>query len=192
MPDVVREYIEVHVLRLKLRPGARLERLVELVHRAVPYPVVLAVEQGERPSLTHLSLVHKRWSQGETGRTVLDGEVVSVAWDSAKDTAHAAVFLEGLPLERQPTSNLHALYQGWIDLLLTLQAARRTGTFSLRHRPEEGRVRREALRECARLDEEIDRLRSAARNEKQVPRLVELNLELRRAEAARVAALKEL
>ena len=39
--DEVREYIEIAVLQLVLRPGAQAERLTELVHRAVPYPVLL-------------------------------------------------------------------------------------------------------------------------------------------------------
>src|ERR1019366_9481006 len=38
--DDVREYLEIAVLRLTLRVGAKTRRLVELVHRAVPYPVL--------------------------------------------------------------------------------------------------------------------------------------------------------
>ena len=78
--DDVREYLEIAVLRLTLRAGAKAARLVELVHRAVPYPVLLSTEQGERAGL---SLAHKRWSQGEAGKTVLEGEVVAVEWDGA-------------------------------------------------------------------------------------------------------------
>ena len=38
--DEAREYLEVAILRLVLRATARLGRLIELVHRAVPYPVM--------------------------------------------------------------------------------------------------------------------------------------------------------
>ena len=75
--DDVREYLEIAVLRLSLRAEAKATRLVELVHRAVPYPLLLLTEQGER---TGLSAAHKRWSQGEAGRTVLEGDVVAVEW----------------------------------------------------------------------------------------------------------------
>src|SRR5215471_9089539 len=37
--DDSREYLEIAVLQLVLRDGAKATRLVELVHRAVPYPV---------------------------------------------------------------------------------------------------------------------------------------------------------
>lgn len=62
--DDAREYLEIAVLRVMLRAAAKVGRLIELVHRAVPYPVLLVAEQGERALL---SLAHKRWSQGEGG-----------------------------------------------------------------------------------------------------------------------------
>lgn len=43
--DTLREYLEIVVLRLTLRAGAKAARLVDLVHRAVPYPVLLLTEQ---------------------------------------------------------------------------------------------------------------------------------------------------
>ena len=67
--DSNREYLEIAVLKLTLRTGAPTERLTKLVHRAVPYPVLLIAWQGDA---SELSLAHKRWSQGEAGKTVLD------------------------------------------------------------------------------------------------------------------------
>ena len=72
--DQVREYLEIAVLKLNFRSGARAERIIELVHRAVPYPVVLVSWNEVRPVI---SLAHKRWSQGEEGKTVLDGDIVA-------------------------------------------------------------------------------------------------------------------
>src|SRR6266566_341575 len=57
--DDVREYLEIAVLRLTLRATAKATRLVELVHRAVPYPLLLLTERGERPGL---SAAHTPWS----------------------------------------------------------------------------------------------------------------------------------
>ncbi len=187
--DDVRDYLEIAVLHLTMRSAAKVGRLVELVHRAVPYPVLLVAEQAER---VHLSVAHKRWSQGEAGRTVLDGEVVGVEWDGAGDDPHRAAFDEALALGRQPRGTLFALYQGWIDTLLALQAARRMGVFAKLGSADRAAQRREALLECERLEAEIARLRAAAAREKQMPRQVELNLELKRVEASRTAALARL
>ena len=187
--DDVREYLEIAVLRLSLRAEAKATRLVELVHRAVPYPLLLLTEQGER---TGLSAAHKRWSQGEAGRTVLEGDVVAVEWDTERDAERWPTFRDALALGRQPQVSLHALYQGWVDTLLALHAARVTGAFSMAASAEHAAARRDALRECARLDAEIARVRATAAKVTQMARRVELNHELKRVEAARAAARANL
>jgi len=187
--DDVREYLEIAVLRLTLRDAAKTARLVELVHRAVPYPLLLLTEQGE---LAGLSAAHKRWSQGEAGRTVLEGDVVAAEWDTEHDADRWPAFRDALALGRQPRTTLHALYQGWIDILLALQAARVTGAFAVAADATHAALRRDALKECVRLDAEIARLRATAAKEKQMSRRVELNLELKRVEAAQAAARANL
>lgn len=186
--DEVREYLEIVVLRVLLRDGARAERLTELVHRAIPYPVFALTEQREHVTL---SVAHKRWSQAEAGKTTLDGEPVSVA-APLEHELHTAAFAAALALGRQPQASLLALYQGWQDTLLALEAARVSGTFGILSDAERRAARRGALGECARLDAEITRLRVAAKKEKQMARLVALNEELKRAVAARGAALARL
>lgn len=187
--DEVREYLEINVLCATLRGGAKAARLTELIHRAVPYPVFLLMAEG-----THLtlSLAHKRWSQGQAGATVLDGEPVAVAVTGAETDGVLASFRQALSLARQPNADLYQLYQGWMDTLLAMLAAAMTGRFAVPTSADQAAARREALRECARLDAEIARLRAAAKKEKQMARQVELNLKIKRAEAARAALLKQL
>ena len=186
--DEAREYLEIAVLHLVLRATAKLGRLVELLHRAVPYPVVAIAEQGGR---LQLSLAHKRWSQGKAGKTVLDGEVVAVDPSEASKPIRAAL-LSALALGQQPRATLFALYDGWMDTLLALHAARRTNVFAIPEAADARAARREALGECERLEAEIARLRAAAARERQMPRQVALNLEIKRLEAQRAAALKKL
>lgn len=183
--DELRVVLEIAVLRLTLRATAKAGRLIELVHRAVPYPVLLIAEQG---SSVGLSAAHKRWSQAEAGKTVLEGDVITVEWDADQDNQRWPGFCEALALGQQPRINLQALYQGWIDRLLALQAAHVTGVFAVPTNAGQAEQRREALQESARLDKEIARLRATAAKEKQMSRRVDLNLELKRLEAALAAA----
>ncbi len=187
--DKVREYLEIAVLRLTLRDAAKRGRLIELVHRAVPYPLLLLSEQRERRGI---SAVHKRWSLGETGSTVLESDVVLIEYDSEQDAEVWFSFCEALAFGNQPQSTLYALYQGWIDTLLALQVARITGKFTVAADAEHAFTRRVALQECVRLDDEIARLRAAASREKQLARRVELNLELRRLETVQAAERMKL
>jgi hypothetical protein len=183
--DELREVPEIAVLQLTLRTAAKVGRLIELVHRAVPYPVLLIAEQGTNASL---SLAQKRWSQAEAGKTVLEGDVVTVEWEPEQDSERWPAFRKALGIGQQPRTTLVALYQGWIDTLLALQAARVTGAFSVPTNPEQAGLRRNALQECIRLAGEISRLRATAAKEKQLARRVDMNLQLKRLEAARAAA----
>jgi hypothetical protein len=187
--DAVREYVEVAVLRAGLRPGARAERIVELIHRAVPYPVLLVHEGGSRVGV---SAVHKRWSQGEAGATVLDGPVTTVYWDASRAMDMWKPFAEAMAVGRLPRTSLQALYQGWIDTLLALDAARLTGRFAICPGAEPAADRRQALQEWSRLEVDITRLRTAAQRETQLARQVELNLELKRLQAAQAACRTRL
>ena len=121
--DEHRHYREAAVLSLTLRPGTRPTRLVELLHRAVPHPVLLATTVDQAISL---SVAHLRKSQTEADQTVLDGPLLSVAMpaDGGDATFRAALSLAG-----QPRSDLYALVQGWMDTLAALDVAQETGTF---------------------------------------------------------------
>ena len=187
--DAEREYLEIAVLRLALHPGSTGARLAELVHRAVPYPVVLAVEQDGEATL---SLAPKRRSLGDRSKTVLDGEIVEAETAGPAGDGIAAAFRAALPLRRQPSATIFAVYEGWTDAALALEAARETGVYELASSAERAAARREALRECRRLVEEIAVLRAEAARETQMTRRVETNLKLQRAHAARAAARARL
>ncbi|MFO6312437.1 DUF4391 domain-containing protein, partial [Pseudomonas aeruginosa] len=78
-----------------------------------------------------------------------------------------------------PQTSLHALYQGWMDCVQALQAARRTGNYRTTATPEQAAARRQALADCERLEGEISRLRAQGAKEKQMARQVEINLQLK-------------
>jgi hypothetical protein len=187
--DEVREYLEIAVVRLSLRASAKASRLRELVHRAVPYPLLLIEEHGERLGL---SAAQKRWSQGEPGKIVLEGDVVAADWTAEHHVERWSAFRDALALGKQPRTSLYDVYQGWIDTLHALNASSVTGTFTVAANAKVASARRDALREFARLGAEIFRLRAAAAKEKQMSRRVELNLELKRLEVAQTAARANL
>ncbi len=187
--DAVREYLEIAVLTVALRPVAKPPRLIELIHRAIPYPVVLITEHGDT---TNLSLAHKRWSQGETGKTVLDGEVMEVEWSHGGRDTHERDFLAAMALARQPRSDLSTVYQGWIDRLNALSAAQITGAFTVPANIARAAVVREGLETYHVLNRDLAGLRAQAKRDKQLNRRVELNLEIKRLEAKLAQLVREL
>ena len=205
-----REYLEVAVLSVQVRAthgkASQWLRLAELVHRAVPYPVLLiqALTQGAaaasedstptQPTQLALSLAHKRAAQNEAGKVVLDGELVRSELLGIDPGAASVVgpLLEAMALDRQPHQDLMALYQGWMDCLTAAEAARLTGNFRLPSGPTAAAAQRDALRACQRLEQEAARLRSLAARERQIAKQVDLNLELQRLDARLRAARAQL
>jgi hypothetical protein len=187
--DETREYLEISVLRTVLRATAQTARLSALIHRAVPYPVLLIAKQGDSLSI---SLAHKRRSQGEAGATVLDGALVVADPAAAVNADVSRAFLSEFAVARQPRAHLFDLYQGWMDSVVALLAAQLTGTFTVASSPEMAAARRTALAECGRLEAQMVSLRATAAKERQVARQVELNLELRRTQAEHSAARAKL
>lgn len=184
--DDAREYLEVAVLCVTARHAPQDDgggavkrppnttRLAELVHRAVPYPVLLLLTA---PQGLFISLAHKRWAQNEAGKVVLDGDPATV--DVALDLTAEHPFAQSLALGHQPQASLIALYQGWMDCLTALHAAQYTGTFTENETPAHAVIRRSGLHRCRELDVRIASLRTAASKEKQMARQVAVNLEIK-------------
>ena len=206
--DDVRSYLELAVLNVRLRQGSQLDVraakvpsniawLAELVHRAIPYPILMVLDDAAR---LYLSMVHIRWAQKEADKTVLDGELIQGTFmrnwadtgpDADADAATLNAFMGALPVSKQPRSDLFALYQGWMDTLSAWQAAAVTGRFECVS-PQQATARREALRRCHELDAQIRSLRAAASKEKQMARQVAVNLEIKALMAERQQAATSL
>nr|WP_272920702.1 DUF4391 domain-containing protein [Streptomyces sp. SID1328] len=176
-PDGTRRIPELQAMTLTLRPDASAGRVNELIHRVFPYPVLLATEQGDEVTL---SLALKRLSETQTGRAVIDGDVLSVA---ISDSELERTFLRALALDRQPHSNLFSLYQGWMDCTVALRVARVTGDFRVAASPELVQERLNALAMVAHLENKIVRLRAQAKKERQMARQVRLNAEIKTVQA---------
>ena len=152
-------------------------RVAELLHRAVPYPVLLILDAGDTLAM---SMAHIRWAQQEADKTVLDGDVLMATLYTHESTSAAhSGFMAALPLQQQTRTHLHALVQSWIDTLSAWQAVAITGQFLPSPTPEVAAQRREALQLCQALDVKISQLRAQASKEKQMARQVAANLEIK-------------
>ena len=146
-------------------------RLLALVHRAVPDPVLLvtghegvATTLGVRPAL---------------------GEVLTAAVPDAVPAPARAL----LAVDR--ADSLAALHRRWCDAVLGLVARAATGSFPTSAAADLPR-RRAAVDRVIALDAEIRKLIAAARRERQAPRRAEINRQLRDARRRRTQATESL
>jgi hypothetical protein len=176
-----REYLEVAVLTVGFRPNAKVARLIELIHRAIPYPVLLMASFSEADkTYLGMSTAHKRFNQNEVGKFVVD-EVLATSAIALDELSAASIqdFLHALDLSAQPNRDLFALYKGWVDCILGLAIAQVAGRFVLPTSPEHTRQMRELMQTRSHLLIELSALRSQANKEKQINRLVELNISIK-------------
>lgn len=204
------DVIEVVVVSARLRPAtpATTTRLLELLHRAIPYPMLLLAETvgpaDDNNGGVIISLAHKRPAQNAADRLTLlevlhseplhlappshaaEPEAVYQADPRPKQTGTAA-YLASLTLPTVGASHLSALYQSWLDRTVALSAANITGYYCPPATPAQAVALREVLAAHGRLKQEQVTLRSQAAREKQLARRATLNLRLRQLEAELVA-----
>lgn len=187
--DDTREYLEIAIVSCAFRAGAKTSRLIELIHRAIPYPVLL-ITSGE--SGFSISAAHKRHAQKQAKRTVIEHVVIASGLrDNAVNSVQVA-FLKSLALTQQPRVNLFTLYASWIARIEAINAARLTGEFTVTDNQEAIDRRRAALDAHVRLTKEIEGLHAKAKHEKQLNRRVDLNLEIQRRKTDLAAYVNQL
>ena len=143
-------------------------RLSEIIHRAIPKPVIL-IHADESGGAASLSLAPKRAAEREAGRVV-----TNEVHDSGPLTNADADFVATLALSTLPTRDLAALYAGLIERMEALAAARISGrAFRVAGSVQEAAKWRDAMRDCGALNAEIAAMSAAIQKEQQLARRVE-------------------
>ncbi len=179
--DSEHEYLEVAVLTVQFRPNAKLTRLLELIHRAIPYPVLLATSFHDADkACVGVSAAHKRFNQNEAGKFVVDEVLATsaIALDSLLSSSVQG-FMAAMGLSHQPKRDLFALYQGWVECIVGFEVAGVAGRFVRPTSPEQIQQMRALMQNRALMLGELSALRRQASKEKQMNRLVELNLSIK-------------
>lgn len=179
--DDVREYIEIAVIGCAFRAGAKSNRLIELIHRAIPYPFILITADDGG---IVVSMAHKRRAQNEAAKVVVDRNAATRLIDPTKPTPNEKAFLNSLDLSKQSQRDLYALYDGWLARVESMNAANLVGSFSVAMDENQIARRRAAIEDYERLDKENTLLRSQAAKAKQISQRVDLNQKIKAIEHA--------
>ena len=221
------DYLEIAVLHAVLfaapPPSAakpnRLIRLIELIHRTIPYPVVLIVSQpgahdGAQGSTEQLSLAHKRLSAGNSSAMVLEQtittqplttQLLTTKLPTAKSIAacahktgstgqfvHYLGFNQAANAPLGPLHDLYARYSDWLYAVEALAAAEHTGQFTVSCNAPDAARRRNALAAYDQLGQQLTSLRVQARKESQLGQRAALNIQIAKLMAERHAILSRL
>ena len=143
-------------------------RLAEIIHRAIPKPVIL-IHADENGGAACLSLAPKRAAEREAGRVV-----TTEVHDSGMLSNLDADFVATLALSTLPTRDLAALYAGLIERGEARAAARIAGrSFRLATSDQEAVKWRDAMREYGAINAAIAAMSATIQKEKQLSRRVD-------------------
>ena len=193
------EVIELALVSVQLKQHSRdaqAQRLRQLIHRAIPYPVLLiASAYASDPAGVVLSLARKRASLGEAGKWVLAETTETHAFDPAHATAAEGQFMSSLALDQMPRSallDLSALYQGYADRVTALAVAQVTGQYSAAAIGATASAQRQALADRQQVLQQLSAVRSAAAKARQMNQRVALNLQIQRLQGDLQAIVEQL
>jgi len=175
-------YSEVQVFALTAKAGANVARVVGLVHRGPAYPILLATATAQG---ILVSAAHVRPAENDASRTVAEDVHVTEAFDPASQEPAVRGFLASLALAAIRPASLDALVDAWISRVGSLGACRLAGAWVPRPDGKNGRALHELHGRYLELSAELERLTRAGAHERQMNRLVDVNLERRRLDAER-------
>jgi hypothetical protein len=188
-----RECAEIAVIAVHMRLAASVMRITALIHRAIPYPMLLITLGGTSVgAAVSLSVAPKRAARNEGDKLVVERVVATVPFDPLHPSAVECAFLNSLAIDDLPSGDLAALYTGWLARIEALRAGHLSGQYVATDDPDFVGGRREALEAHTQLAREIAGLRARAKRERQLNRLVDLNLRIQRLESRLASHIETL
>lgn len=173
--DKQREYDEISILLVALKKPGTVERILNLIHRAIPYPLMLVCHFEDN---VMFSIAPKRFSLSEKGKLVVD-EVLNSGWINLESISSDEIkFIKSLAIDARIYLNFLDLYKSWEASFVALACSSHTGKLVIGH--DDTQKRKEVLSRCLAIQDKIAVLRSAIKNETQMNKKVDLNIKINR------------
>ena len=185
--DDQREYHEVALLQVNLKQTGRVNRLAEIVHRAIPYPLFVVFVFDMTCSI---NLAYKRFSQAEKEAVVAEGFQATGWIDLSNPMEIQVAFLDSLDISTWPHTHFFAFYRAAMDRVIALACAEHTGHYSLEipgGLSADDRVNK--LKQVEKLQQEKSELQGKLKKEKNLGTQVQLNTRIKQI-TDRIKAIK--
>ena len=173
--DHEREYLEVAILQIELTSQKGHKRIAEIIHRVIPYPLMLVFYTGADEFA--LSIAPKRFSQAEHGSFVAESFYTTSWMKCSGMSVSETDFTGSLAWNSLPIQNYLTLYNAWTDRFIGYECSKRSGTFTI----SKAEDRIERLNRCRNIEIKISELRGQLKNES-FNRQVELNTQIKKLE----------
>lgn len=167
--DEVREYPEIEVIEVIVNKDYGLNRIAEIIMRAIPYPMLLIFKHEDK---RRFYVAHQRTSQSDSSKNTIE-EFISTDWLSND----SALFAK-LDIKQMRFTNLYTLYSDIVDAISIYNISAIMPT----NDKITGAEARELSAKVEDIEQKIANLRSKLKKETQFNRRMELNIEIKRLE----------
>jgi len=167
--DDLIDYPEIEIIEVELLSDTRLNRIAEIIMRAIPYPMLLIFKMQEK---FKLYLAHQKISLSDSSKNTLE-ELIYTDWLDID--SH---ILKKLNIKEMRFTNFYDLYSDLVDAISIYQASAilpSTKNIS-------GEEARNIITKIECIDQEIAAVRSKFKKETQFNRRIELNIQIKKLE----------
>lgn len=181
------EYSEIAVIEVTIRSTKRAKKIAELIQRAIPYPLFIVLHlkhvTGENEPSIILNLATKRLSKADHSKLKVERFYQSPALTLEQLTSGSIeeLFLKSLTVEKQSFVNFYEFYMGWVKQFLALEKSKHTNEFSESESQsvdiEQAKLQASVLDSIASLEAKLSGIRQKIKQEGQINRKVELNIQ---------------
>jgi len=180
------DYPEIAVIHITLKSTKRVKRVVEIIQRNIPYPLVLIITHENK---LWFSLANKRQSLSDSQKLTVESFFDSNWIDGDRLQTIEQEFLVSLDNKLLDWTNFYIFYQSIVERLQALQAAQLTGQYKLiksdRDTSDNSKSalnRQTLLKNIRQLEEEAKNLKASLNKELQFNRRLELNMDIKHCE----------
>jgi len=169
-------YEEVTVVELEISSNNHLNRLSDIIHRSIPYPLLLIYRENET---LFFSIADKRYNLANDQAATLMALWVTDGFTEAKLTASQELFLQHLEYKRQPKIHLKAFYRNWIEIFRAYEVAAITGEFLMETEAAKREARTEQLATYRDAEQQLQELKTELKKQASFSEKVKLNVEIK-------------
>jgi hypothetical protein len=170
--DEEKDYTELEVLTLTLKKDNKIERICELIHRFIPYPILLIIMYHEK---TMLSVAHKRNSQIDEEAVTLTDKRYTDWIEDETPTEFALKLIDNLKFENLNKQNIYTLYTDIVNKIIQYNGSRYAG--------EELSIPVEKIKEINNqiisLNRKIEIIKYEIKKETQFNKKLEMNMKIK-------------
>lgn len=185
--DAEREYLELNILQVNVRNDRRTKRLAELIHRVIPYPMLLLFYGQEQVALT---AADKRINRADSDKIVVE-TVYDTGWlPLAEPTSWQADFWADFCVPNFSYQNFYAFHQDMVRRIVALNRAAYTGQYILASKKLLSVAEQmHKLAQMEQLEQEQTQIRNKLKKEKNLGTQVQLNVRMKQL-ADQIAEIK--